>query len=704
MVTYSWTPPAGNVTTTSTSIDQKNKWGGFAFDPADGSPLQRSGMYGWIDDMKKVMVGFSNDVAGDLQSPANLTLSAWTYTTQSAYYDMCKPSIAVYDGAVVIVQELNNNSDTTENYIELMYNNVYNGSTWRSDAEPFQGLVVSGIFYNINGAQFRNPKVHHFEGRTFFMTVELDGSVASPPTSKDLLIAVTYDGGASWGPSPNEIYFWNLNDSATGPVIAKETTTTSDNMAAWTHIVDATHTEIIYTYLTNIITGTVMERLVPPLPAAGATVDVYNNDRAADNVNGYASRLGPVTCDAFGVFRKKVIGGLEVSDGDDLTIIGSKLSTQQVGFYDVVFDPLDFVNSLDSDIVLNQCYQDLPGFPFYWALDELTNMQTDTGAAVAQMILNYIWWNKTVSPKVVPLKFADQNALKTAFDTSGNGKINGTEMMNGLNANKPAFAKYGYFFDVYHNRTGEPMENHLKRMAIWLQYNVSYSKRVFSPPKNWPAPGHTGSVAEAVPLYGNYNNWTAIRGIYTDINAWIVQPDNNYTYTTDPVTVYGLWVNDPYFDNESTGNPGYYGLPGKTYMTTATFLTKYLPISVYGDKYRGKYIAVVDPIPGLDQNTDIGAPAIVGVEKARFTPAFARLAANAYGRMDKAIGTVAQQAVANILRNNIEDFSLAGQFEHSIISKVVKMPFGYRVTLETISCDTIVDLDRLGTLLSFTNV
>jgi hypothetical protein len=359
------------------------------------------------------------------------------------------------------------------------------------------------------------------------------------------------------------------------------------------------------------------------------------------------------------------------------------------------------VNNLNTTgILLNQYYQDITNCPFYWAYDSVTQTKTDTGAAVAQMILNYISWNQSAFPTYTPMTFADQNALLTGFDKSPfDGKINATEMLNGLNANLPKpLSKYGYWFDLYTNKSNEAVTGQLKRLAVWLNYQVNYFN--VNHTQIWPSRGYPLSVPEAVPLNGNWNNWTVVRGMYTDVNPW-VQEEGVWQIRTGAVTVKGVWVNDPYLDISEEAK--YYGLPGKTYMTTATFLTKYLPINLPGDKYNKKWVAVVDPIPGLDQNTDIGASAIVGVEKAQFTPGFAKLAAT--GLINKAIGAAAQHAVANILRNNIQDFNLAGQLEHSIISKVVKTSFGYRVTLKTQSSGMYsVDLDKLATLLSFTTI
>ena len=614
------------------------------------------------------------------------TTAVWTQTLGGYNYSTWYPTIAAYDGAVVCACEYRNDTGPLfQIYLNIWYNNLYNGSVWGNFTldQGFMGRYLWGE--HDNSIQFLKPVVHHYEGRTFYMTfIEKKGA------TETMCIAVSYDGGAEWGSSPGQLQYYSFADplhnekrfsALSENVIAYETPTTKG-------------INITSGYLTSVIQGYVHE---VGNPSAGATVDIYNLN--STSTNGYKQRLAPVTTDATGFFKKKVLSGIEIADNEPLKIIAGKNAGHYVGFYDALYDPLDYVNDLNTTgILLNQYYQDITGCPFYWAYDLDTDTKTDTGAAVAQMILNYIWWNQSAFPTYTPKTFADQNALKTAFDLNTNG-INASEMLKGLNDRLPSpKTKYGYFFDLYVNRSNEPVTAQLKRLAVWLNYQVDYFN--VNHTVIWPSRGYPLSVPEAVPFNGNWNNWTVVRGMYTDVNPWD-QEEGAWQIRTGAVTVKGVWVNQPYLDTSEAAN--YYGLPGKTYMTTATFLTKYLPINLPGDTYNKRYVAIVDPVPGLDQNSDIGAPAIIGVEKAQFTPGFAKLAAN--GLINKAIGAAAQHAVANILRNNIQNFNVAGQLEHSIISQVVKTNFGYRVTLKTQSSGTYsVDLDKLATLLSFTNI
>jgi len=85
--------------------------------------------------------------------------------------------------------------------------------------------------------------------------------------------------------------------------------------------------------------------------------------------------------------------------------------------------------------------QHLSNVPLYMA-------QTDTGAATAQMILNYLWWNSTLNPEGPPLHYPSQSTLFTNFNTNGGLTIDGDEMWTGLNVYKPLpIELYGYFFN-----------------------------------------------------------------------------------------------------------------------------------------------------------------------------------------------------------------------------------------------------------------
>jgi len=230
---------------------------------------------------------------------------------------------------------------------------------------------------------------------------------------------------------------------------------------------------------------------------------------------------------------------------------------------------------LNLDLILRVHYRDLKQFPFYLAT-------IDTGVAVAQMMLNYIWWNSTLNPSGPPLHFADQQTLFTAMNTNGGLYLDPIEMYQGLNTNAPSpIDQYGYFFSPSNSTDQNEV---LQSICIWLDYSMNFYNEYHELP--WPKSGYPMHVPVAVPTSGNYNNWMAVRGIHTNRSAWQNYPD------LPSITVYGFWLNDP-----KTG-----GLGSNTYVTAQTFtITYFKAITLTGDTYRGQYLAIIEPPQGIPQ-------------------------------------------------------------------------------------------------------
>ncbi|MFH1101206.1 MAG: C25 family cysteine peptidase [Methanobacteriota archaeon] len=230
---------------------------------------------------------------------------------------------------------------------------------------------------------------------------------------------------------------------------------------------------------------------------------------------------------------------------------------------------------ITRNLILNIHYRDLKTFPFYPA-------SMDTGAAVAQMMLNYLWWNSTQDPSGPPLHYPNQNTLFTEFNSQGGLWINGEEMASGLNSHAPSpIEQYGYFFSPSNSTN---MNEVLQSICIWVDYSMSFYNQYHELP--WPKPGYPMHVPVAIPTGGNYNSWMTVRGIHTDRDAWMSYPD------FPAITVYGFWLNDP-----KTG-----GLGGNTYVTTQTFLATYFkPLNVRNDRYDGQYLAIIEPPQGIPE-------------------------------------------------------------------------------------------------------
>jgi len=104
-------------------------------------------------------------------------------------------------------------------------------------------------------------------------------------------------------------------------------------------------------------------------------------------------------------------------------------------------------------------------------------------------------------------------------------------------------------------------------------------------------------VPAAIPAYGDYSNWMAVRGVSSDQPAYPLSghPD---------LTVYGFWVNDPLPD----------GIGANSFKTITVFLeTYYLPMSETDPDYAEEYVAIVEPPEDLS-----GVDLIFGVSPARF--------------------------------------------------------------------------------------
>ena len=214
----------------------------------------------------------------------------------------------------------------------------------------------------------------------------------------------------------------------------------------------------------------------------------------------------------------------------------------------------------------------LADFPMYQAEEPFNEM---CGSAVAQMTLNYIWWNSSIDP-LPPMLFDDQSWLYARghennsnpdlpyLDTQGLWKI--------IQGYKPEpYSEYGYNFNKY---STEDANEALKRICLWINYTIGsvggYKE------------GHPLHVPSVVPAYGNYSNWMAIRGMHTDRPAYPMP---------DELTVYGFWVNDPY--PASLG-----GIGENSYKTLGQWLSTYYQPLDTEDIYNGKYVTIIEPPEG----------------------------------------------------------------------------------------------------------
>jgi len=290
-------------------------------------------------------------------------------------------------------------------------------------------------------------------------------------------------------------------------------------------------------------------------PVNPVTVEVINlatgaSQQAATTGNAYTLTLEP---------------GVDIAAGNTLRLIAK----DGVNFVNVTDHTLTQAEidsgTLALDLVLDEYYLDVVDFPFYEA--DQPNPDQNAGPAVAQMTLNYIYWDTTATT-TPPLAFPDQSVLYAYgiannenpalpyFDTEG--------MLRTIQDNRLT----PYNFSIQHDVDGTEM---LKIISKWISYAV-------------PAPtGHPQHVPAAIPAYGDYANWMSVRGIHTDQEAFPLPTD---------LDVYGFWINDPF--PSALG-----GIGENSYKTANELLATYYLALATGDSYDGEFVAICEP-PGSD--------------------------------------------------------------------------------------------------------
>jgi hypothetical protein len=277
--------------------------------------------------------------------------------------------------------------------------------------------------------------------------------------------------------------------------------------------------------------------------------------------------------------------------------------------------------AIHLNLIVKIHYRDLKKFPFYIS-------QVNTGAMTMKMMMDYLMWNRTINPQGPPSVYSEQTLYNTY---KGNDAIiNATELWTGLNTevdDQHHNWMYGYFFNPFASTNANDV---LKTICIWLDYNVSYYNNLRDP--DVPKPGHPWHVPIAVPCGGNYNNWMVVRGIHTNKTAWL---------PPTALTVYGFWLNDP-----KAG-----GLGNNTYVTVSRFLSTYfLNLSVPGDQYNGKRLAITDPPRDIPINTDDVAITFT-IPKTQFTIDEAQIVAQKKGA-DTIIVRAGYNAAWDVLKND----------------------------------------------------
>jgi hypothetical protein len=324
-------------------------------------------------------------------------------------------------------------------------------------------------------------------------------------------------------------------------------------------------------------------------PATKVNITNLNKPEAVDEIS---ADVDPAT----GFYSLALDMSSEVEVGDELRITACRERADDyyeshcnVTNHTVVTAPGHETN---VNLTLNHYCLDLLNFPFWEVNTTVLEAHNGTGAATAQMNLDYMWWNESVDDEP-PVKYNqsylyDYGLAHNAgdnlewFDTQG--------MWYTIQYLDPSpYSEYGYNFGLNH---GTDYEDMLNRICHWVAYTVGSV--------GGHKDGHPYHVPGAVPAYGDYTNWMSIRGLHTNED-----PAPSTWVTPENLEVYGFWVNDPY--PASLG-----GIGENSYKTADEWnLTYYKPLNT-GDQWDGEYVAILEPPEG-----DLGDITIVH-SKARF--------------------------------------------------------------------------------------
>jgi hypothetical protein len=219
-------------------------------------------------------------------------------------------------------------------------------------------------------------------------------------------------------------------------------------------------------------------------------------------------------------------------------------------------------------------YLDLKQFPFYYALNLTRDVQT--GAAVGKMFCDYFAMDDYPDGEV-PDQYDQQwiydnftgfaatpEMIAAGLDYYEDpDHIDMIEMWLGLAWNT---YQWGPSWWGHANVSSDPI---LKTICVMTDYTIPATA------------GHLTHVGAALPFYGSYDDWVAIRGIHTDKATY--PPPGSFE-------IYGFWINDL----------RYCGIGENTYKTFDELLaTYYAPMDLPSGFEDDKYVAIVEPPEGF---------------------------------------------------------------------------------------------------------
>jgi len=216
-----------------------------------------------------------------------------------------------------------------------------------------------------------------------------------------------------------------------------------------------------------------------------------------------------------------------------------------------------------------------------------------TGAATAQMILNYIRlgagattltqneiyaYAKNPGPYTGELNPDQIDKALGHFDPYDSLVSNWADRYDTLPGGNP-YQGYNYTVDSYDpNADPEAQNKYMRDICHWMAYPVTK--------EDWWQDGELvarPNTPAALPIYGTYDHWVVAKGYAASLNP-SPRPHEN-PWEAPNFIVFGFWLKDPLVS----------GIGEETYKTAAECASTYfLPLST-SDAYNGKYVQVAEP-------------------------------------------------------------------------------------------------------------
>jgi hypothetical protein len=276
-------------------------------------------------------------------------------------------------------------------------------------------------------------------------------------------------------------------------------------------------------------------------------------------------------------YSTKLVLGFDVWTNETIRIIARDPNSPIIDVVDYKFTTIPHVTTVD--LVLDIYYMDLYKFPGYLTDENYRAEAEYTGAATAQMALNYLHWDNYPNGNP-PMTYDNQttilNDAKALNDDGGSAYIDSGGMMLYM---LQETGQFGYHW----LRTAQSDKDiFLLQMFCYMDLDVAQT------------PGHPDHAPVLAPAYGSYAHWMAVRGAHTNKSS-APFPNGIPQF----VGIEGFWVNDPHSE----------GLGMNVYVK-ADYLADniFIPISKPGDYADGTRCLVGEPpedAPPFDSDTTV---------------------------------------------------------------------------------------------------